>query len=204
VNKSKTSNKSVIRALIIVISGPSGVGKTTICDRILERRRDIWYSVSATSRPRRKGERNGREYYFLSDAKFKDWIKRKRFIEWAWVHGHLYGTPKQFLADRIRRGHHVLLDVDVQGGINLKKIFPDGIFIFIRPPSFAELKRRLTKRNTETPEDLKNRLAAVWREIKCQKKYGYSVVNDDLKRAVDWILEIIDKETATHGEKFKG
>jgi guanylate kinase len=195
VNKSRTSNKSAVRARIIVVSGPSGVGKTTICDRILERRRDIWYSVSATSRPRRKGERNGREYYFLSEAEFKDWIRKKRFIEWAMVHGHLYGTPKHFMDDQIRRGRHVLLDVDVQGGINLKKIYPDGIYIFIRPPNFAELKRRLTKRNTETPEELKNRLAAVWREIKCQKKYGYSVVNDELNRAVARILAIIDRET---------
>lgn len=127
---------------------------------------------------------------------FKDWMRKKHFIEWAVVHGHLYGTPKQYLEDRIRQGRPVLLDVDVQGGINLKKIFPDGIFIFIQPPSFAELKKRLTKRNTETPEDLKNRLAAAWREVKCQKKYGYSVVNDDLDQAVDRILEIIDRETA--------
>jgi len=196
VNRSRTSNKSFRRGRIIVISGPSGVGKTTISDRILAKRRDIWYSVSATSRPRRGGERNGREYCFLSDARFKDWIRRKRFIEWAVVHGHLYGTPKKFLEDRLRRGRHVLLDVDVQGGLNLKRIFPDGIFIFIKPPSYAELKKRLTKRNTETAEDLQNRLAAAWREIKHQKKYGFVVVNDDLERTVDRILGIIDHETS--------
>jgi guanylate kinase len=196
VNKSRTSNKTGRCGRIIVISGPSGVGKTTISNRILKRRRDIWYSVSATSRPRRQGERNGREYFFLSEARFKDWIRRKRFIEWAEVHGHLYGTPKKYLEDRLRRGCHVLLDVDVQGGVALKRIFPDGIFIFIKPPSFTELKKRLAKRNTETAADLQNRLAAAWREIKQQREYGHVVINDDLERTVDRILGIINKETS--------
>lgn len=195
-NKSRTSNKTGRCGRIIVISGPSGVGKTTISNRILKRRRDIWYSVSATSRPRRQGERNGREYFFLSEARFKDWIRRKRFIEWAEVHGHLYGTPKKYLEDRLRRGCHVLLDVDVQGGVALKRIFPDGIFIFIKPPSFTELKKRLAKRNTETAADLQNRLAAAWREIKQQREYGHVVINDDLERTVDRILGIINKETS--------
>jgi guanylate kinase len=188
------------RGSIIVISGPSGVGKTTICDRILERRRDIRYSVSATSRPRRKGERNGREYYFLTEKKFKAWIQKKMFVEWAAVHGHLYGTPKEYLTAQVQKGWNILLDVDVQGGKNLKRLYPNGLFIFIRPPSFRELKKRLLNRKTENHAELEKRLATAWREIKCRKTYGYTVVNDDLDRAANRILSIIDKETGLQPE----
>lgn len=194
-NKSRTSNKRIRRGRIIVISGPSGVGKTTICDRILERRRDIGYSVSATSRPRRKGERSGREYYFLPETLFKDWIKKGRFIEWAIVHGYRYGTPRQYLDRQLVSGRHVLLDVDVQGGKSLKRLYKNGVFIFIKPPSFRELRKRLLNRRTENQDDLKTRLAAVWREIKCRKDYGHTVINDDRDRTVDRILSIIEKET---------
>ncbi len=191
------------RSSIIVISGPSGVGKTTICRRILEARPDIWYSVSATSRPRRVGERNGREYYFLSRRRFQAWIKRRAFTEWAVVHGHYYGTPIRYLQQHLESGRHVLLDVDVQGGRSLKKLYPRGIFIFIRPPSYRELTRRLVKRNTEDAVALRKRLAAAWKEIRSRQAYGHTVVNDDLDRTVKRILGIIDKETRTPMSKTK-
>jgi guanylate kinase len=126
------------------------------------------------------------------------------FVEWAAVHGHLYGTPRKYLTAHVQRGRNVLLDVDVQGGKNLKRLYPNGLFIFIRPPSFRELKKRLLNRKTENQAELKKRLATAWREIKCRKTYGYTVVNDDLDRAVSRILSIIDKETSTHGKMFKG
>ena len=184
------------RGNIIVISGPSGVGKTTVCRRILAERPDIWYSVSATSRPRRYGERNGREYYFLSPRQFQSWIRRRAFVEWAVVHGHYYGTPVHFLEQNLLTGHHVLLDVDVQGGRSLKKMYPRGIFIFIRPPSYRELTRRLVKRNTEDAVALRKRLTSAWKEIRSRRAYGYTVINDDLDRTVKRIMRIIDKETS--------
>lgn len=181
---------------IIVVSGPSGVGKTSICRRIIGQRPDIWYSISATSRPRRPGERHGREYYFLSRRQFLNRIKRGAFAEWAVVHGHYYGTPLIDLRQRLQSGQHVLLDVDIQGGRHLKKIYPHGVFIFIRPPSYRELKRRLVQRNTEDEKTMRTRLARAWKEIRGRREYGHTVINDNLARTVKRILRIIERETA--------
>lgn len=190
------SRKSLRSGTIIVVSGPSGVGKTSICRRIIKQRPDIWYSISATSRPRRLGERHGREYYFLSRRQFQNWIKRGAFAEWAVVHGHYYGTPLKYLHRRLQSGQHVLLDVDIQGGRHLKKVYPRGVFIFIRPPSYRELKRRLVQRNTEDEKTMRARLAMAWKEIRGRREYGHTVVNDHLERTVKRILRIIERETA--------
>ena len=181
----------------IVISGPSGVGKTTICSHILKDRADIHYSISATSRAKRKGEKQGREYIFLSKREFEEWIKREIFVEYAIVHGNLYGTPKKSLEENLGKGYHVLLDIDVHGAKKLMQKYAGGIFIFIKPPGLPELARRLVKRNTDNKKDISNRLAMARQELKYKNDYEYVIENRDLGKTVKKILSIIEKETAT-------
>ena len=179
---------------LIVLSGPSGVGKTSLCERILKNNSRMRYSVSATSRPRRKGERNGREYIFLTERTFEKWIAQNKFIEHARVHGNLYGTPRKFLIDSLNKGRDVLMDVDVQGGKSLMKEFPDGIMIFILPPNYAELRKRLINRRTDHLHIIKSRLRRARQELRYKKDYDYTVVNRDLNRTVRQIIKIINSE----------
>jgi len=179
---------------LIVLSGPSGVGKTTICKEIIARRKDTVYSISATSRPKRRGEKNGREYFFLSQKEFKDWIEKDRFAEYAIVHGNFYGTPKEFLQENLKKGLNVLMDIDVQGAKKLMPQYPDGIYIFILPPDFDELKRRLLKRNTDDEKEIENRLKTANKELKFIEDYKYVVKNINLEDTVREILAIIEKE----------
>ncbi|MEO0141810.1 MAG: guanylate kinase [candidate division WOR-3 bacterium] len=179
---------------VIVLSGPSGVGKTTICNEIIARRKDIVYSISATSRPRRRGEKNGREYFFLSRDEFKRWIGQKKFAEYAIVHGNYYGTPKKFLEDNLKMGLNVLMDIDVQGAKKIMPLYPDGVYIFILPPDFDELKKRLLKRNTDDKKEIENRLKTAEEEMRYIKDYKYVVKNDNLEETIEEILNIIDKE----------
>jgi guanylate kinase len=180
---------------LIVLSGPSGVGKTTICQEIVERRRDIIYSISATSRRKRKGERSGREYFFLTEKEFKEWIERGLFAEHALVHGKYYGTPRKYLDDNIKQGRHVLMDIDVQGAAKLMKQYHDGIFIFIVPPDFSELERRLLCRNTDDKGEIESRLKTALEEMKYRNEYKYSIENSDLNDTVSRVISIIDAET---------
>ena len=179
---------------LIVLSGPSGVGKTSICKEILNLRSDIRYSVSATSRPIRQGEKNNREYIFLTESEFKDWIKKDRFVEYACVHGNLYGTPRQTLENTLNKRYHVLMDIDVHGARVLMQSNPDGLYFFIIPPDFAELEQRLIKRNTDKNEVIKNRLAKAFEELSYKNDYKYIIENRDLARTVQQILSIIEKE----------
>lgn len=180
---------------LIVISGPSGVGKTTICNGIVARRKDIVYSISATSRARRKDEVNGREYFFLTKNEFKRWIADGKFVEYAIVHGHYYGTPRDFLENKLKNGFHVLMDIDVQGAKQLMSLYPDGIYIFVLPPDFEELKKRLIKRNTDNEKEIENRLKTANEELKYMKDYKYFVKNINLEETIAEILKIIDRET---------
>lgn len=182
------------RARLIVLSGPSGVGKTTICKKILEKHSDVLYSISATSRAKRRGEKNGREYIFLQEKEFKEWIDNGLFIEYAVVHDKFYGTPKQYLEENLNKGYYVLMDVDVKGAKTLMKSYPDGIYFFIMPPDFVELKKRLLKRNTEKNEAIKNRLARALEELKYKDDYKYIIENRVLEETVKQILSIIEKE----------
>lgn len=185
------------RGNLIVISGPSGVGKTTICNEIIIcRSKDIRYSISATSRPKRKNEKNGREYYFLSRKKFKEWIDKGFFIEYAIVHDNYYGTPKKFLEENLKNGYHVLLNVDVQGARELMKKCPEGVFIFITPPDMAELVKRLQKRNTDDEEEIKKRLLTAQKELEYKGDYKYIIENRNLEKTVKEILTIVDKEVS--------
>lgn len=184
---------------LIIISGPSGVGKTTICNEIIARRKDIIFSISATTRKKRKGEVNGREYFFLSDSKFKEWIKQKKFAEYAIVHGNYYGTPKEFLEQNLKKGFNVLLDIDVQGAKQLMSVYSDAIYIFVLPPKFDELKKRLEKRNTDDKQEIDKRLKTARKELKYMNDYKYIIKNEYLEDAIEEILRIIDSETKKAG-----
>ena len=182
------------RGLLIVVSGASGTGKGTVCKKILDDMPEVAYSISATTRAPRPGEVDGREYYFLSRDKFKAWIADEKFLEYAEVYGNFYGTPLNKIEERLNRGEDILLEIDVQGALNVKRKCPDGIYIFLLPPSLEELKRRIEGRGTETPESLKRRLANAVAEIKTGLEYSYAVVNDSVDDAAAQIKAIIVAE----------
>ena len=149
------------------------------------------YSVSATTRPMRPGERKGRDYHFLDERTFKQWIRVGRFCEWAKVHDYYYGTPKDFLEETLFNGNQVILDVDYQGRRAIRKEYPDGVYILILPPSFPILQKRLRKRGTETQESLQKRLKGVEKELKGLENSDYLVINRNLSKAVEAIRTII-------------
>lgn len=182
------------RGKIIVLSGPSGVGKTTICDRLLASRSDLRYSVSATSRPKRSVEKNGREYIFMDVAEFREKIEEGFFIEYAEVYGNYYGTPHAALEQRLSAGYNILMDVDVQGARKLMNYYPDGIFIFIMPPDITELERRLKKRDTDHDAVIRKRLANARRELAYKNDYRYVIENRDLEETIARIASIIEQE----------
>jgi len=190
--KIRSSTES--KGLLLVISGPSGVGKGTIRERIFEIFPDLKYSVSVTTRLPRQGEREGEDYYFITKDKFKKMIEESRFAEWAIVYGEYKGTPLDFLVEQRQKGNDVLLEIDVQGALQIKSKFPEGIFIFIAPPSLEDLKKRLQRRKTETEEELEKRLEDALEEIGYIKNYDYLVVNEDLEVAVKKVESIIIAE----------
>lgn len=175
---------------MVVISGPSGAGKSTICKRLLSDPR-IVFSVSATTRKQRDGEVDGRDYHFLSREEFRARLERAEFIEWAEVYGNLYGTLREPMRQALERGQTYLLEIDVQGALQLKALGEPGIYIFIAPPDFEELRRRLVDRKSETPEALDRRLHKAEDEYRERVKYDHVVVNDDLDRAVAQIRALI-------------
>ena len=177
------------RGSMLVISGPSGSGKTTICKRLLEDSR-VKFSVSATTRPPRPGEVDGRDYHFLSRERFRELMGQGAFIEHAEVYGNMYGTLRQPMQDALSRGEVYLLEIDVQGALQLKALGEPGIYVFIAPPDFAELRRRLTARKTEAPQVLERRLQKAEDEWRERTKYDHIVVNDLVERAVGEIRGI--------------
>ncbi len=182
------------RGLLIVVSGASGTGKGTVCKKILDDLPQVAYSISATTRTPRPGEVDGREYYFLSRDEFTAWIDGGKFLEFAEVYGNFYGTPLNKIEERLNRGEDILLEIDVQGALNVKRKCPDGVYIFLLPPSLHELKRRIEGRGTETPESLRRRLANAVAEIEIGREYTYVVVNDSVERAAAQIEAIIAAE----------
>ena len=180
--------------LLIVVSGPSGCGKGTICNELIERNNNVNISISTTTRKPRVGEIDGQSYFFVSEEKFKEMIENNEFIEYAHVHSNFYGTPKKFVLDKLGKGEDVLLEIDVQGALQIKKIYPKGVYIFILPPSMDELKDRIIKRGTETESDILKRLKTAYEEMNYAKEYDYLVVNDELLDAVGKIESIITAE----------
>lgn len=182
------------RGKLIVISAPSGAGKTTVIRCLTAKHPEMVHSISCTTRPPRPDSMDRRDYTFTDKKKFKRWIEEGRFAEWAEVHDHLYGTPREPLDEWILDGVDVLLDVDVVGGINLKKLYKDdAVLIFLLPPSIEELKKRLSHRATDSKEAQELRLKNALKELTYKNKYDYQVINDDLDRACAKIEKIIFK-----------
>ena len=182
------------KPVLVVISGPSGVGKTTIIKAVLARRKDLIFSVSCTTRPKRPGEVHGKDYFLITEEEFKGMIERGEFLEWATVHGHLYGTPRRFVEEAFNKGKSVLLDIDVQGALKVMETFKDGVFIFVAPPSLEALKERLKKRGTEDQESIRRRLEDATWELKHIDKFQYLIVNEDLDEAIYDLDSIITAE----------
>lgn len=177
-----------------MISGASGTGKGTVCRKLLDESPKMVYSISATTRQPRKGEVDGREYFFITVEQFKSWLAEEKFLEHAEVFGNYYGTPAHKIEECLSSGVDVLLEIDVQGALNVMRKCPDGIYIFLLPPSFDELCNRIKNRGTESPEDLQRRINSSTNEIAIGKKYQYVVVNDSVDLAVDKIQSIIAAE----------
>ena len=184
------------RGLLIVVSAGSGAGKSTLCRLLLKRRRNLAFSISATTRMPRPGEKEGKDYFFVSEAAFKAMRRRGELAEWAHVHGqHSYGTPRSYL-DRVRaEGKDVLLDIDVQGALQVKRRYPEAVLIFITTPSFADLGRRLLARSSETEAQIRRRLSDARHELKYLGDYDYNVVNDRIPLALKRLEAILDAES---------
>ena len=181
-------------AFPIILSSPSGGGKTTIAQKLLAARRDVGYSVSCTTRPARDGEKDGRDYHFRSLKDFKRGQAAGEFAESAEVHGHLYGTLRSEVARVLSSGKHVIMDIDVQGSRQFAAAFPDSVLIFILPPSAEALIARLEARGTEEPKSLIRRFRSAIDELKAIDLYQYVVVNDEVDSAVAAISSIIEAE----------
>ncbi len=179
---------------MFVVSGPSGVGKGTIKEALLPRLTDIKLSISATTRPPRVGEAEGQDYFFMSTGEFSAMIDRGEFLEYAQVYTNMYGTPENYVLNNLRQGFDVLLEIDIQGAMQVKNKMPQGVFIFIEPPSIEELAHRLCSRGKDSEESIATRLAACEAEMEHLSYYDYVVVNDKLEDAVHKVNSIIVAE----------
>ena len=182
------------RGLLIVVSGPSGAGKGTICENLLRTKDYIHPSVSTTTRQPRTGEVAGVDYNFITKEAFEKKIKNDDFLEYAQVYDNYYGTPRDFVIEKLAKGEDVLLEIDIQGALQVRQKFPEGIFVFILPPSMKELKNRIINRGSETKESLEKRFTSAFKEIKFLKKYDYFIVNDKVEKATDTLISIIEAE----------
>ncbi len=180
--------------LLIVISGPSGAGKGTLCNLIKKEFPNIYYSISVTTRKPRQGEKDGVDYFFMSKEEFIELKDANGLLEWAEVYGNYYGTPKKKVEENIEAGKDVILEIDIQGALKVKKQFPEGVFIFIVPPSISELKRRIEARGKDSPEDISKRLSCAHDELSYVSEYDYVIVNDKLETAVAKLKSIINAE----------
>ncbi len=189
--------------LLVVISGPSGVGKDAILGRMKTSDVHYHFAVTATARPRRDNEVDGVDYLFVSRGEFQNMIQNHELLEWAEVYGNLYGVPKSPVRDALARGQDVILKIDVQGGDNIRRLVPGALYVFIAPPDLAELERRLTLRRTESPEALRVRLETASKEMEEVEKYDHVVVNrtDRIDEAVGEINSIIRRERKRPGRE---
>lgn len=182
------------RGLLIVVSGPSGAGKDSVCNLVKEKNNNMWISISCTSREIRKGEEDGINYFYLTKEEFENKIKNNDFLEYAIYNNNYYGTPLYKIEENLNKGIDVVLVIEVQGALKVKKIYPDAVFIFILPPSMEELKNRLIKRGTESTEKILERFKTAYKEINEISKYNYVIVNNILDEAVSKMQSIIVAE----------
>jgi guanylate kinase len=177
---------------IIAVSGPSGGGKTTIVKKILEHYPKIKFSISATTRPKRENEIEEKEYFFISEEEFKDKIEKGEFVEWEKFYDYYYGTFKKYIDDNINEFKSVLVEIDVKGALSIKRIYPDSHLLYIMPPSYSELIKRLKNRKTETEEDLNKRIERAKMELSQKDKFDYIIVNKNLNNAISETLILIN------------
>ena len=188
---------------MFVISGPSGVGKSTVLKALMEKRKNLYFSVSATTRGPRPGETDGVHYHFLDVETFRKWIAEDEFLEHAEFVGNFYGTPKKYVYEAMEQGQDVILDIEVQGAAQVAAKMPEVVRIFVAPPSWAELERRLTERGTDTPEKIQGRLARAKEEVKLAGTYDYFVINDSVEHAMCELDAIMTAEHCKPEERIK-
>ena len=179
------------RPSLLALSGFSGAGKTTIREHILRRIPESRFSLSVTTRPKRADEQDGIDYQFISKDEFNSLVADNRLLEWEEVHGHFYGTPLQPVEDAHKKPGLIIFDVDVHGGLSIKKRFPEAILVFLQPPSLEVLKERLEKRHTDSPEEIDRRLQRIPNEVEMSRHYDHIITNINIKQAVDEICTII-------------
>lgn len=182
------------RGTLMVVSGPAGVGKGTVCKKFLKDNPEVKLSVSATTRSPRPGEKNGREYFFLSKEEFEEKIRTDNLLEYVTFVDNYYGTLKSAVEEKLAAGEDVLLEIEIEGAMNVKKKFPDSVLVFVVPPSFDELIDRLIGRGTESPEVVERRLNRAKEEFKCIENYDYVLLNDDIKDAAQRLKTILEAE----------
>ena len=186
--------KTKKQGLLIVLSGPSGSGKNTVCDEVKRNNKNIWESISMTRRKPRKGEENGKAYYFVNEEEFEKNIQNDKMLEYAKFAGNYYGTPRESVQKHLDKGEDVILVIEIQGALQIKKKIPQALFVFLLPPSMHELKRRLTERNTESKEKVMERFETAYKEINELSKYNYVIVNDEVNEAASKLEAIIKAE----------
>lgn len=191
------------KGFMIVLSAPSGTGKTTVCREVVKKDKNVKYSISCTTRPRRKGERHGRDYLFCTREEFEEMIRKNKLLEYEEVYGYYYGTPRKKVEELLKKGYDVIADLDIKGALNLKKKLPGTVTVFLFPPSLKELERRLKKRG-DSLKQVKERLKYAREEMERAKEFDYIVMNDKLKKTVEDILAIIRAERLKKERIYEG
>ena len=182
------------KGLLLVVSGPSGAGKGTICKALLNKNDQIKLSVSATTRKPRNGEVHGVNYFFIEKEEFTKMIENDEFLEYAQIYDNFYGTPKAAIIECLEKGQDVILEIEMQGARQIKEVYPEGVFIFVLPPSLEELKSRIVGRGTETQEEIEKRFSCAFEEINQIVNYDYFIVNEDIEKSVSDVEAIICAE----------
>ena len=186
-----------------IISGPSGVGKSTVLKALMEKRKNLYFSVSATTRSPRPGETDGVHYHFLDRDTFRQWVAEDQFLEHAEFVGNCYGTLRKYVYEAMEQGQDVILDIEVQGAAQVASKMPEVVRIFVAPPSWAELERRLTERGTDTPEKIRGRLERAKEEVKLAGTYDYFVINDSVEHAMSELDAIMTAEHCKPEDRMK-
>lgn len=185
------SDATTRKGIPVVVSAPSGGGKTTLCRRLMEKLTDLEFSISHTTRAPRGQEKDGTDYHFVSEAEFKNLIAEDKFLEWAEVHGNYYGSSLEAAREQLAAGHDVLFDIDIQGGYQIKEKMPDAVLIFIVPPSMTVLEQRLRGRGSDAEDVIQKRLKAAREEIEGAVNYSHWIINDDLECALDTFSSVV-------------